>query len=682
MNELSPHRRAAVLLGAALLLLGFLAYTGFALGNWTGPVAEDGIGIWVYEGVMIGAAASCLLRAALIPRERLGWGLVGLALASYVAGEIYFVAASEATGEVPIPSPADAGYLAFYPTAFAGLIALVRVQLGSFPPVRWLDGLIAGGAVAALAVALALGPVVADSVSGSTAEVTVNLAYPVVDVVLLFLVVAAATLSGWRPGAGWLLLGGGLTVIAAADVAYLLQTARGTYVEDGILDVAWPLAVLMLAAAAWLPPATAGRSRSGRLASALVPALAALVAVGILFSDRWIAVPLAASILALLTLLGVVLRLALSFGETQRSLETSLRDALTDPLTGLRNRRGFVEDLEQAMEARARGRVGLLAMFDLNGFKAYNDAFGHPAGDALLTRLGKRLEEFARPHGRAYRLGGDEFCLLGECTAAEVERITEEATAALSDEGKGFTVTAARGSVLIPAEADTASVAMQLADRRMYAHKSRERASAGRQSRDVLMSALRERRPELHRHLVGVAELARRVGCEMGLTGEQLDEVYRAAELHDVGKVAIPDAILNKPGPLEERELEFMRKHTLIGERIIAAAPALVPVARLVRSSHERPDGKGYPDGLSGEEIPVGSRIISVCDAYQAMVTERPYSTAMRPHRAMAELVDGAGAQFDPVVVAAFRRVIDEAGEAGLAAGRGAEPADRRTDDL
>ena len=194
----------------------------------------------------------------------------------------------------------------------------------------------------------------------------------------------------------------------------------------------------------------------------------------------------------------------------------------------------------------------------------------------------------------------------------------------------------------------------------MYANKSRERASAGSQSRDVLLSALRERRPELHEHLLSVAGLALRVAEARALGSEQRDEIFRAAELHDVGKMAIPDAILNKPGPLEAAEWEFMRKHTLIGERIIAAAPALVPVARLVRSTHERWDGEGYPDGLRGEQIPLGSRIIAVCDAYEAMVSERPYSVAMVPARAMEELQRGAGSQFDPAVVATFAATIGE----------------------
>jgi two-component system cell cycle response regulator len=175
----------------------------------------------------------------------------------------------------------------------------------------------------------------------------------------------------------------------------------------------------------------------------------------------------------------------------------------------------------------------------------------------------------------------------------------------------------------------------------------------------VLLRILREREPALHAHLVGVAELAVAVARQLHLNGEQLDEVARAAELHDVGKVAIPEEILHKPGPLDEEEWAFVRRHTLIGERILGAAPALRPVAQLVRSTHERYDGGGYPDGLSGEQIPLGARIVTVCDAYEAMVAERPYRPAMTREDAIAELRRNAGTQFDPRVVEVFTDALD-----------------------
>jgi two-component system cell cycle response regulator len=170
----------------------------------------------------------------------------------------------------------------------------------------------------------------------------------------------------------------------------------------------------------------------------------------------------------------------------------------------------------------------------------------------------------------------------------------------------------------------------------------------------VLLQILSEREPDLHEHMRGAGELARRVGRRMGMSGEELDEVVRGAELHDVGKIAVPDAILHKPAALDPDEWAFVHRRTIIGERILAAAPALRPVALLVRASHERWDGRGYPDRLAGEEIPLGARIIAVCDAYDAMRTDRPYRRACTEAQALAELRRCGGTQFDPAVVEAF----------------------------
>jgi HD-GYP domain-containing protein (c-di-GMP phosphodiesterase class II) len=188
----------------------------------------------------------------------------------------------------------------------------------------------------------------------------------------------------------------------------------------------------------------------------------------------------------------------------------------------------------------------------------------------------------------------------------------------------------------------------------MYAQKQGGRPSAGRQSKDVLLSALSERSVELATHVGMVGEMAGRLAAAMGLQGELLEQIMQAAELHDIGKVAIPEAILNKPGPLSDEEWAFMRKHTLIGEKILSAAPALAAAGRLVRSSHERYEGGGYPDGLAGEDIPLGARIVAVCDAYEAMTSDRPYRPKMSSEKAAAELRSSAPGQFDPHVVQVF----------------------------
>ena len=203
-----------------------------------------------------------------------------------------------------------------------------------------------------------------------------------------------------------------------------------------------------------------------------------------------------------------------------------------------------------------------------------------------------------------------------------------------------------------------ASEALRTADRRMYAQKQGRETSAGRQSKNVLIQALGERSPELVDHVHDVAELAADVARRLGLPEHELEQVRQAAELHDVGKVAVPDAILQKRGPLDDEEWSFIHQHTLIGERIISAAPALVQVAKLVRSSHERWDGTGYPDRLAGTSIPVGARIVSVCDALAAMVSDRPYREAVALPAALEELERCAGSQFDPAVVAALTAVL------------------------
>jgi diguanylate cyclase (GGDEF)-like protein len=348
-------------------------------------------------------------------------------------------------------------------------------------------------------------------------------------------------------------------------------------------------------------------------------------------------------------------------------LDRTRLDAMTDALTGLGNRRALMADLEAALAETPGPGSRALFLFDLDGFKGYNDTFGHPAGDALLERLGGKLSVAART-GRTYRLGGDEFCLL---TGAgdDPDAISVAAADALTEHGQGFNIGSSWGSVLLHEEAADATVAMQLADRRMYARKNGGRPSVGRQMRDVLLATLTEREPGLAAHVHDVAALAVAVGRRLDLTPVELDELARAAELHDIGKVAIPDSILCKPGPLSDEEWAFMRRHSVIGERILLAAPTMAGVARLVRSHHERMDGTGYPDRLTGEEIPLGARIISVCDAFHAMTNHRAYRDAIGRVEAVAELQRHTGTQFDPNVTAALLAAIDEQASSGTSEG-------------
>jgi diguanylate cyclase (GGDEF)-like protein len=339
--------------------------------------------------------------------------------------------------------------------------------------------------------------------------------------------------------------------------------------------------------------------------------------------------------------------------------------AMTDPLTGLGNRRRLTADLRAAFEKDVDiAGTSLLLLFDLDGFKAYNDTFGHLAGDELLARLGQRLRRAVDGVGGAYRLGGDEFCVHLQLAGADPDELISTAAAALTETGREFTIRASVGVVLLPEEADDTSRALRLADERMYADK-RRRSTGGCEASEVLLRAMRAKQPELDQHSGHVAQLAARVARRIAVVGEALDEVFRAAQLHDIGKVGIPDAILNKCSGLTDSEWEFVRNHTILGERILQGAPALRPIARLVRASHERWDGSGYPDRLRGDEIPLGARIVSVCDAYEAMTTERTYRPAIPHDVARQELRRCAGTQFDPALVEAFLAVIEDEGDEG-----------------
>ncbi len=339
--------------------------------------------------------------------------------------------------------------------------------------------------------------------------------------------------------------------------------------------------------------------------------------------------------------------------ENEGLLAESRKDSRTDALTGLGNRRALVADLTDTFAAPGGVQDKLLGLFDLDGFKQYNDTFGHPAGDALLTRLGGRLMDEMDGIGTAYRMGGDEFCILASAGAGDADAIPRRAAAALSESGDAFAVGCSFGVAHLPSEASSVETALGVADERMYEDKT-GRSTASRQSTDVLLAVLSERSARLGAHAGSIVRLAQQIAEDLQLPESEVKRIALGAELHDVGKVAIPDAVLDKPGPLSDPEWTFVRQHTLIGERIVLSAQSLADAAGLVRSSHERVDGTGYPDGLRGDEIEVGAGIIGVCDAFVAMRCQRPYRRARSTGEALAELRRGSGTQFLPAAVEAL----------------------------
>jgi diguanylate cyclase (GGDEF)-like protein len=639
LRRLAQAWRAAALAGLAAFVAH--SFLGSSLGF------DDFFNRWLYNGLILLSLGACVVHTVRVRAERGAWLSLSIGVGSWAIAELLFDFAYH--GSPPYPSIADGFFLAFYPACYVALLLLVRARLSEFSRNLWFDGAMATIACSALGAAV-LFEVVLRSTEGSTGVIVTNLAYPLGDILLISAVVGIFSLTGWKPDRTWGLIGAGLAATAVADGIFLFQTATNSYAEGTILDVLWPASMLLLAAAAWQAPGRATVELEGRPLLA-TPLVCGLIGLGILIYDHFRPVNLVAASLAGATIIAVIVRTGMTFRQNTRILELMRVHAVTDALTGLGNRRGLIADLERALANGAESEPRLLGIFDLDGFKLYNDTFGHPAGDALLARLAANFSAVVGQDESCYRLGGDEFCVLIEVSPAEVEPFLVSAAAALSEEGEGFVVTSSFGAVLVPDEAAGSSDALRIADERLYAQKrTRGRGS----SHEVLLQALYEREPSLRLHIQSVSETACVVGAALGFGAEALEELRLAARLHDVGKLAIPDTVLQKPGPLDVDEWAFVKEHTVIGERILAAAPAWKPLAKIVRATHERWDGTGYPDGLAGAAIPLPARIIAVCDAFSAMTSKRPYRVTVAREAALEELRRCAGTQFDPEVVAVF----------------------------
>jgi diguanylate cyclase (GGDEF)-like protein len=605
---------------------------------------------WVYQAIEFVALGVCAARVVQRREQRLAWALMTVALTLWTIGDLIWSVWLDYVANPPAPSVADVAYLLMYPAIYGALMALLRSRIRHAVAAQWLDGGVVGLAVGAAAALLVLDAVLRGT-TGRFAVDAVNISYAVLDCILLMFVAMAYVLTGRRAGRDWMALGAGIALMAVADILYADQAAGGIYRAGGWDNVLYLASFCVLAVGAWLPSSTHTDQPTSSRDTIALTFIAATIALGLLVVSAFTtvtpwAIGLAAGALALATV-----RSALTHRENAAMLKATNAQAVTDALTGLCNRRQLISDLDRLF--RTGNRTTTLVFFDLNGFKRYNDVYGHGVGDALLARLGTALKAAVGAAGSAYRLGGDEFCALLDGRHVAHDQLLINARAALNERGSGFDVTTALGIALIPDEAGSPDAALRLADERMYADKARTQRTP---VRDVLMQLLGERAPEQLAHSTGVAAIVEAVAGHFAFDGELLDETLRAAELHDIGKLAIPDAIVEKPGPLDADEWLFIRQHPEIGQRILNAAPALTGVAAIVRGSHERWDGSGYPDGLRGEQIPLAARLIAVCDVYDAMTSERPYQRARSHDEAIDELRRNAGTQFDPAIVNALER--------------------------
>jgi diguanylate cyclase (GGDEF)-like protein len=325
-----------------------------------------------------------------------------------------------------------------------------------------------------------------------------------------------------------------------------------------------------------------------------------------------------------------------------------------DPVTGLPGRPRF----RAALDLRAYdGAPTTLLLTRIDGFAAYDAAFGHRAGDALLHRLAEALRHAVRDEATAYRASGTTFCVLADGDGRDLDALERRVIGALREQGSGFSVVAACGRVSLPREAASAAEALRIAD----ARAELSGRAADPKPRDASAPTLLAEALSLNGdHALGAAELGEAVAERLGLSVLERAHVRLAVQLNGLGKLAIPDTLLRKAGELTEAERAYVRDHPLVAERILLRARGLEAVAALVRSSREHVDGSGHPDGLVGDAIPLGSRIVAVCDAFDAMVSHRPWRPPLETNAALAELRAGAGRQFDAAVVDAFAAVIAE----------------------
>ena len=383
------------------------------------------------------------------------------------------------------------------------------------------------------------------------------------------------------------------------------------------------------------------------------------------------------------SLAGPLVAISLYQRSTHKALN-AMRLALTDPLTGLGNHRHFYERLQRELASADENKTLVsLCFIDIDNFKRVNDQFGHPAGDRVLFQVAARL----RQGGEAFRLGGDEFAVLLPGVEEDVARATAELIVeriGVTDLGPAGPITVSAGVATYPQHGTERDSLIRLADGALYWAKEHGKNQVRLARSDVaelsefrrvakgadrvarfraaasLARAVDSRDAYTGSHSERVAALAAKIAEQLGLPAEEVELARLAGSLHDLGKLAIPEEILRKPGALSDAERLVLERHPQIGYRMLESL-GVDPIAVWVLHHHERWDGAGYPDGLAGETIPLGARIIFVADAYDAMTSSRVYREPLSHAEAQYEVERCQGSQFDPEIVHAFLTVIGAA---------------------
>jgi diguanylate cyclase (GGDEF)-like protein len=713
MGQSNPAEKVA-LAGAAVGALGLVACILNATVGLGSEALERVFENLIYPLLYGPAALICFARAWLLRSERLTWCAFGFAFVLWAAGWAYYGAELRHASSPPYPSLADACWLAFYPLSYVALVALVRARAPHFRRSMWIDGLLGGLALGAIAAAFLVEPIV-ESSGGDLRAVATSLAYPLGDLLLLCVVLTLLASTGWTPGRHWALIALALVIQIAADLVYLYLVATASWTSGTLLDAAWLLASLLVALFAWQCPGRATSASLDRWPVLLAPSILSLAALAVLVYGNFAEISGVASVLASAAIAAGIARAGFTFREKRRLRLAALRDSLT----GLLNHGAFHAALEEEIERRQEPHVPFaVVLFDLDGFKRVNDLQGHSEGDRVLRGVANAIREACRATDLAARIGGDEFAmLLHDLDASTAAAVAERVRALIAERGSEVGVSYGVGEW--PADGPSKEMVLVRADVALYAAKAEtETPHPGADSSaqtvavrwgDSDVSQRRLRRPraqpaaderehaqlrayaaevrysharELRRmreledsYIATVRTLAAAVAAKDEYTGNHIQRVHDLGMLlagvvcpsdihdaqlgygfllHDIGKLTIPDAVLTKPGKLTAEEWELVRAHPMEGVRILSSVPFLDRALDVVAHHHECWDGSGYPAGLAGEEIPIWARIFATVDALDAMTSDRPYRSALPLEVAVAEVVAGAGTQFDPACVEAL----------------------------
>ncbi|MGF1646194.1 MAG: diguanylate cyclase [Kineosporiaceae bacterium] len=681
-----PVIRCVAVAGAGWLVL-------FALGMWwvrDALVGQQVLGQLVYLVPIAAAVVLSILVARRRRDSRWFWRLLAVSNGLWLAGDLVWAGHTFVLDrEVPFPSWADAAYLTSYALVPVAVVAGFRAA-GRLASVRGvLDAAVIAVAVGFAGWELLVRPQLGAPLNAATLT---GIAYPLAGVAILVTLLAVVFSTQRAVPLSVVGVAVAFAIAAVTDIGYTWLVAVNSYVPGGWLNLGWQLEAVVMCLAllvALRHDEAPSRDRPAARDLTLVPALAGvgtvLAVVGGDLRDG--AVGAAGVLVALAVLVTLVVRFAVSTADLQQTtarLDEARREqerlAVTDMLTGLYNRRFISEMLSIEVDRAHRGRraVSVVTM-DIDHFKRVNDTCGHAAGDTVLVEVARRLSAGLRSSDVLARVGGEEFLVVAHDTEAEaVLELAERLRLVVRRSpvpvpGAGpMTITVSAGVASVE-DGDTAESLAQRADRALYAAKDagRDRVmaaggtehEAGLPVDPAVLAVLErvadtvDRRLGPDEHSAAVARWSVATARAMGLSARDQAEIGMAARLHDVGKLEIPDAVLQKRGPLDGDDWQQVHRHPVTGADMLLG---LVPpaVAELVRTYNERVDGDGYPFGTEGARIPLGARILAVCDAYSAMRGRRPYSPALTESEAITELRRCAGTQFDPAVVETFVHLV------------------------